>query len=129
MLRRISETPLSSDRTSVGCLTRGTALPYTVAVSGYTSGIFGTRDGALDRLLWLERVFQLAGLIDHSLPANSYDEPSHPGSSNACHVEKQLLAYVVWVHSAALGDEDERESLSVYEAPSPSRLPLEVFVH
>jgi hypothetical protein len=33
-------------------------LPYTLAVSGYSDGPFGSHDGALDRPTWTQKVFR-----------------------------------------------------------------------
>ncbi|KAF2181527.1 hypothetical protein K469DRAFT_443435, partial [Zopfia rhizophila CBS 207.26] len=74
ILRKTFEIPLSNDGKIVACLARGTALPYTFAISGYNSGPFGSRDGALDRPTWREKVFQLAELLGHDLQRHYLDE-------------------------------------------------------
>jgi hypothetical protein len=58
MLRKMARTPGSSEWKTIACLARGTVLPYTLAVSGYSDGPFGSHDGALDRPTWTQKVFQ-----------------------------------------------------------------------
>ena len=67
ILCKIFDTPRMTDWKTVGCLIRGTALPYTFAVSGYNAEL---QDGALSRLVWVPRVFQLADVISYELRAH-----------------------------------------------------------
>ena len=81
---------LKSERLST--VARGTALPWTFAVSGYSSP---TLDGALHRLTWNNLIIDPARLIGHDLPADHRDENERVGSFYACHAEKQLVAYFI----------------------------------
>ena len=104
------QTPLDKPWKTVACMTRGLALPYTFAVSGWTPGLHGTADGALDRSRWIDEVFQLARIVQHDLPVDYRDGDGMPGSYLACHSEKQLLAYFIYHHTSAyleLDDPDE----------------------
>jgi len=95
MLQRISATLTSSAWKTVACLVRGTALSYTLAVSGYAADLYGGRDGALDRSRWSKMVFCLASLVDHTLPIHQHDEEDHSGSYFTYHAEKRLLAFAL----------------------------------
>lgn len=128
MLRKMARTPRQSEWKTTACLTRGTALPYTLAVSGYSDGPFGSHDGALDRPTWTRKAFQLADLLGHELPGDQLDEEGRPGSFYACHAEKQVLSFMIWNHTTALGDVDEVAPLDRCEAPSLSQLHVEIFV-
>lgn len=128
MLQGISATPTSNIWKTVACLVRGTALPYTLAVSGYAVDLYGGRDGALDRPRWMKMVFRLASLVDHTLPVHQHDVEDHLGSYFACHTEKQLLAFALWTHSTMLADAEQQGDLGVCETPSLSMLPMEIFI-
>ena len=127
LLDRIADTPRATEWKTVACLARGTALPWSFAVSGYSSS---TPDGALHRPTWNNRVFDLARLIGHNLPADYRDGNERVGSFYACHAEKQLLAYFVWNHATALCSDNERylDTLRQSEAGSLSKLHAEIYV-
>jgi Ankyrin repeats (3 copies) len=128
MLRKMARTPRPSEWKTIACLARGIVLPYTLAVSGYSDGPFGSHDGALDRPTWTQKVFQLADLLEHELPRDPHDKEGRPGSFYACHAEKQALSFMLWNHTTALGDVDEAAQLDCFEAPALSRLHAEIFV-
>ena len=124
---RISSTGLSKSWKTVACLRRGSAFPHTLSVSGYSPGSCGVGGGALDRRLWTEKVFQLANVLGYHLPEDRRDK-GRPGLFNACHAEKQLLAFVLWSHTTALEDIEAIEGLKDCAAPSLSRLPVDIFI-
>jgi hypothetical protein len=92
---------------------------HATAVSGYTPGPFGTEDGCLNRRTWTRRVFQYCEVVGHELKrAGQYDR-SVPGSYNACHAEKQLMAYFLWMHTTVDRDftgsyKDEKYSPEIW---------------
>lgn len=100
---RLQNTPASSDFKTIGCLERGKCFSRITAVSGWDSGAFGGIDGALDRPVWVTKVGELAEIVGHNLEPHEYDKKESPGTYHACHVEKQLLAYMIWNHTTSLG--------------------------
>ncbi len=129
LLQKIFKTPRSGKTKTVASLIRGTALPYTFAVSGYSAGSYGYCDGALNRPTWVERVFQIATLINHPLPAHGCDEEGRTGSYFACHAEKQLLAFMLWNHTSLLiSDPADRADLKQCEPPSLASLPINIVI-
>lgn len=131
ILRKMIAIPIASKTKTVACLTRGTYLPYTFAVSGYTPGFFGEIDGTIDRPLWTRRVFQLSKLSEHELRAEWSDNDSPAGSYLACHSEKQLLAFLIWNHTTAMeedGDGEILERVRRTQPPSLSKLRVNIFV-
>ena len=139
------QTPLDTPWKTVACMTRGLALPYTFAVSGWTRGLHGTADGALDRSRWIDKVFQLAEIVQHDLQVDDRDGNGMPGSYLACHSEKQVLAYFIYHHTSAyleLDDPDEildslrrlsfkedgSKILKNCDAPSLKKLEVTIFV-
>jgi hypothetical protein len=125
MLQRITDTPLSNAWKTVACLSRSSALSYEIAVSGYTSPL---QDGALDRAVWNEKVFKLAAAVQHTLPADGWDEKDRPGSYNACHSEKQLLAFALWSHTTKLDVAGDWPELDLCEPASLQKLPMDIYV-
>lgn len=128
LLRKVFQTPTSGVQKTVACLTRGTALPYTFAVSGYTKGPLANYDGALDRPTWTKRVFQVAELLDHHLPESSYDAAGQPGSFYACHAEKQVLAFMLWMHSTVLNNPQDKAQLERCEPLSLANLATDIVI-
>ena len=89
------------DRT-IGCLYRGPSYP--IAVSGWKDSELTGQDGTVTRSRWTKKAMELAQLVLHELRPHKRDSSLQPGSYHACHVEKQLLAFLIWNHSTALGD-------------------------
>lgn len=81
---------------TVARLHRGGGLPEITAMSGWAhdrnqSIQIAGRD-------WTEEVLRLCAIIQYtSQPVPSYDQGT-PGRYNACHAEKQLIAYFVYKH-------------------------------
>ena len=48
--------------------------------------------------IWTDEVFTICRLVDHIPAAISEYDGGRPGKFNACHVEKQLVAYFVNNH-------------------------------
>lgn len=124
LLARVMETPRSTEWKTVACLARGTVFPWTFAVSGFSTS---APDGTLHRGTWKEKVFELADVIGHDLKADYRDGSERTGSYFACHSEKQLLAYSVWIHTTKLSLEDQ-ESLRGSEPAQNSKLHAEIYV-
>lgn len=128
LLTEVFSVPLSSPWKTVGCLTRNNALPLTLTVSEYTSGIKGFIDGTLDRPVSLDRVFKLARLLGHNLAPHCWDG-DQPGSFLACHAEEQLLAFMLWNHTTAFEDVRDEAQLNDCEPTRLSRLRTKIFVY
>ncbi|KAG6031821.1 hypothetical protein E4U41_007436 [Claviceps citrina] len=88
--------------TTVARLDRGKLFPIISANSKY--GNKGADGGVLDNPLWLANVLELCRLIEYDLRRpgyeryEKYDQPGLPGSYNATHAEKKLVAYYIHEH-------------------------------
>jgi hypothetical protein len=75
-------------------------LPVKVTVSGW--GQASSLGHQLDNGYWKDKVFEMCDAIGHSLEVNSSRDQTvrghRPGTFQASHVEKQLLAYVFFKH-------------------------------
>lgn len=79
---------------TIGWLERGEPFPSIAAMSGWGHDqdivvVSGKN--------WNEDVFRICKLVGHSLPGHRHDRGVH-GRYNACHAEKQLLAYFLSKH-------------------------------
>lgn len=131
IIRRVSNQIFDSPRDTawktVACLVRGTALPYKFAVSGYNTHVL---DGALKRPKWIKRVFQLAQSMNYQIPEHQFDAKRQPGSFYACHTEKQLLAYFLWMHTSLFNIDklDAPEAIRCSAPPSWSYFPIDIYL-
>lgn len=69
------------------------------AVSGYTAGEVRNSDGCLIRNLWTSRVMKYCKVIGHELQRFDQYGRRVPEEYHACHAEKQLMAYFLWMHT------------------------------
>lgn len=127
----ISNVELDGPWRTVACLSRGNILPDIFAISGWRDGIYRGNKDTLRRSFWLDRVFNLAKLVGHTLePHQSYDG-ARPGSWHACHAEKQLLAFFISTHTSTDlqrdGDENEKNTMNC-SPPSLAKLQANIFV-
>jgi hypothetical protein len=81
---------------TVARLNRGMLFPIVSAASGW--GTDFAVEHILDNRLWRDRVLELCQLIGYVLPEDYRDEPRRPGSFNASHAEKKLVAYYIDQH-------------------------------
>lgn len=81
---------------TVARLDRGRLFPVISAASGWRTDF--AVEHVLDNRLWRDHVFELCQLIGHALPEHGHDEPRRPGSFNASHAEKKLIAYYISQH-------------------------------
>ena len=99
----VFETHLAKETKTFAFLDRG--LPFeniqAAAVSGYTPGEVGNRDGCLDRVLWTSRAMKYCRGIGHELAQVDQYGNEVPKRYHACHAEKQLMAYFLWMHTTA----------------------------
>ena len=129
LLWRVANTPITNNYKTVACLTRGSALPWVFAISGYSS--LSSPDGALHRETWNDRVYELERRVGYTLSPGPLDKVDKSGSYLACHSEKQLLAYFLWNHSTILDQteaSDLSDSIRESEPPSYSRLHAKIYV-
>lgn len=81
---------------AVARLDRGRLFPVVSAASGWRTDF--AVEHVLDNRLWRDRVLELCQLIGYALPEDHRDEPRRPGSFNASHAEKKLVAYYINQH-------------------------------
>jgi hypothetical protein len=113
--KTLFETNMAKENKAFAFLDRGRPFEHiqSTAISGYTAGKCGSDDGCLDRSLWTSRVMKYCEAIGHELPLVDQYGISVPKSYHACHAEKQLMAYFLWMHTtldryfADSGDDDE----------------------
>ncbi len=90
----VAEYEISSPHKTVAHLTRGGKYPSIAAMSGWSHGktvpLVSGRDLTSD-------VLRIANIVGHALVADSRDR-GIPGQFNACHAEKQLIAYFISRH-------------------------------
>lgn len=89
--------PVGSPKKTVGRLERGTPFPPINAMSGY-SGLGYYYRAYICRREYTEKVLGLAKMTGYRLPPDGWDPYKRPGVYNACHVEKQLIAYFIDKH-------------------------------
>jgi hypothetical protein len=111
--------PMTKVSKTFAYLDRGPPYERIFAVSGYTSGPFGGADGCLDREVWTERVFMFSRIVGHELTPNPDYDDARPGSFNACHAEKQVMAFYLWTHTLLEEEPDGDESLRMLCGHSP----------
>jgi len=129
LLRRVADTPITTIYKTVACLTRGSALPWVFAISGYSS--LSSPDGALHRETWNDRVYEIARRVGYTLSPRYHDKVNKSGSYLACHSEKQLPPYFLWNHSTILDQKeasDLSDSIRKSEPPSISRLHPKIYI-
>ncbi|KAE8367028.1 hypothetical protein BDV27DRAFT_124561 [Aspergillus caelatus] len=91
----IEEYPISSSSKTVARLERGGNFPSIGAMSGWShSPVQSLR---VDGRQWTDDVFYISEVVGHVLASHGYDR-GKDGQYNACHAEKQLIAYFVDRH-------------------------------
>ncbi|KAM3156195.1 hypothetical protein ABEW05_003328 [Botrytis cinerea] len=72
------------------------------AISGWKSDMPETScsNGFIPNKTWTEKVQEMCQVIGYELKTEIWDEDKNPRSYNACHAEKQVLAY--WLYNFAL---------------------------
>lgn len=81
---------------TVARLDRGRLFSVVSAASGWRTDF--AVEHVLDNRLWRDQVLELCQLIGYALPEDAWDEPGRPGSYNASHAEKKLVAYYIKQH-------------------------------
>lgn len=84
------------DNKTVARLNRGKLFPVMSASSGWRTDF--AVEHILHNRLWRDRVVELCQLIGYSLPNHHHDEAGLPGSYQASHAEKKLVAYYIDQH-------------------------------
>ena len=106
----VFETHMANESKTFAFLDRGRPFDHiqAAAVSGYTAGKVGNTDGCLDRDLWSSRVMKYCKAIGHELPEVDQNGRPVPERYHACHAEKQLMAYFLWMHTCLDRNIEER---------------------
>ncbi|KAI9146774.1 Serine/threonine-protein phosphatase 6 regulatory ankyrin repeat subunit B [Paramyrothecium foliicola] len=81
---------------TVARLDRGKMFPIVSATSGWRTDF--AVGHVLDNRMWRDHVLELCHLTGYSLPLDDRDESGLPGSYNASHAEKKLIAYYINEH-------------------------------
>lgn len=82
---------------TVGVLYPGSKLPLVAAMSGWLHQELPDANIQIAGRTWTTDVIRLSKTVGHELPEHQYDQ-GIPGQYNACHAEKQLIAYFVHKH-------------------------------
>ena len=91
----VEEYPITGSKKTVGRLERGGKFPSIGAMSGWSHGSVQTL--RVDGRQWTDDVFYISEVTGHLLHSHSYDQ-GKAGQYNACHAEKQLIAYFINRH-------------------------------
>lgn len=91
----IEEYPTSRSWKTVARLERGGKFPSVGAMSGWSH--CSVQSLRVDGRQWTDDVFYISEVVDHRLPCHSKDR-GKDGQYNACHAEKQLIAYFIDRH-------------------------------
>ncbi|KAH7016164.1 uncharacterized protein B0I36DRAFT_336943 [Microdochium trichocladiopsis] len=81
---------------TVARLDRGRLFPVVSAASGWRTDF--AVEHVLDNRVWRDNVLELCQLIGYTLPEDARDELRRPGTYNASHAEKKLVAYYINQH-------------------------------
>lgn len=120
LLTSAIEMPVENFHKTVAFLNRGGSFPVVRAKSGW-SNITEDPD-YLDSFHWTNEVFKVCKTIRHKVSPDKYDG-AEPGMFNACHAEKQLMAFFAHKHRFAKEELDEDEDLAKLSlVHSPRRL-------
>ena len=104
----IEEYPISSSSKTVARLERGGKFPSIGAMSGWShSPLQSLR---VDGRQWTDDVFYISEAVGHVLASHGYDRDKN-GQYNACHAEKQLIAYFIDRHVFLPRDLDPNSKL------------------
>ncbi|KAJ5873681.1 uncharacterized protein N7473_013146 [Penicillium subrubescens] len=91
----IEEYPISRRSQTVARLERGGKFPSVGAMSGWSHP--SVQSLRVDGRQWTDDVFYISEVVGHLLPCHNYDQ-GRDGQCNACHAEKQLIAYFIDRH-------------------------------
>lgn len=91
----IEEYPITSCWKTVARLERGGKFLSVGAMSGWSHG--SVQSLRVDGRQWTDDVFYISKVAGHLLPSHTYDW-GKDGQYNACHAEKQLIAYFIDRH-------------------------------
>lgn len=104
----IEEYPISSSYKTVARLERGGKFPSIGAMSGWAHG--SVQSLRVDGRQWTDDVFYISDVAGHALASHSCDQ-GKKGRYNACHAEKQLIAYFIDRHVFLPRDADPDSEL------------------
>lgn len=105
-VNRVETLALKTAKQAGARLERGGPFLVVRATSGWTT--YNTSAAPIDAAIWTEGVFRISKLVGHE----SFPHSGVAGQWNACHVEKQLVAWFLSRHVILpdkLGEECEEE--------------------
>lgn len=118
---RVQTFDLKTAKQAVARLERGGPFSVVCAASGWTT--YNTSPAPIDAAIWTNEVFRVSKLVGHELTPEPFPHSGVPGQWNACHVEKQLVAWFLSRHVILpdeLGDEcEEQDRLDALLAVQP----------
>jgi hypothetical protein len=117
---------LSKQRT-VGILDRKGSYPPVIAVSGSTNWMVGS-EYILDNAKWTLEVQRLACYVIHVLEKNGLDKDRPEGDTDACHVEKKLIAFFVQKHRFYEDGYEEDADVISLKKVLPGKGPREAWI-
>ncbi|KAF3484060.1 uncharacterized protein GIQ15_03384 [Arthroderma uncinatum] len=88
--------PVASRSKTVARLERGGKFESIVAMSGWSHGQW--LPASVSGRQWTDEVLNISCLVDHTPACDSDRDQNCPGQYNACHAEKQLIAYFIDRH-------------------------------
>ncbi|KAJ5748901.1 uncharacterized protein N7511_010597 [Penicillium nucicola] len=91
----IEKYPISRSWKTVARLERGGKYPSVGAMSGWSHSFIQSL--RVDGRQWTDDVFYISEVVGHLLPFDNHDQ-GRDGQYNACHAEKQLIAYFIDRH-------------------------------
>lgn len=91
----IEKYPIIRKWKTVARLDRGGNFPSVGAMSGWSH--CSVQSLRVDGRQWTDDIFYISKVVGHPLPSNSKDQ-GKDGQYNACHAEKQLIAYFIDRH-------------------------------
>ncbi|EFR02758.1 ankyrin repeat protein [Nannizzia gypsea CBS 118893] len=91
----IASYPVTTEWKTVACLERGGRFASVAAMSGWSHD--QRPQVRVSGRQWTDEVLYISQLVNHTLARDDRDR-GHPGQFNACHAEKQLIAYFIDHH-------------------------------
>ncbi|KAF2998833.1 hypothetical protein E8E13_002593 [Curvularia kusanoi] len=110
----IAEYHVQNRYKTVACLKRPQDFPPISAVSGWGTEETGTTVSGRD---WTDEVMRISTIIQYQLQPDRRDQGQR-GRFNACHAEKQLIAYFISKH-VLIQERDEEDNILLLAAPPP----------
>lgn len=128
----ISAEWMVDQKKAVAILDRGQDFPRISATSGWSNSSEAREKNGmvwLSNNKWTQKVSTLCLLLDYTLASDDRDNDTQ-GSFNACHAEKQLIAYFIDKHVFVPGDAVPKPKFSTLELIKPPvKIQTRIFVN